>query len=66
MSKLRGNVINPADAIGKYGVDALRFALTTGTSPGNDTIWAKVNWNPAAICQQVVECHQIYPSEPGL
>jgi valyl-tRNA synthetase len=37
MSKLRGNVINPSEAIGKYGVDALRFALTTGTSPGNDT-----------------------------
>jgi valyl-tRNA synthetase len=36
MSKLRGNVINPSDAIGKYGVDALRFALTAGTSPGND------------------------------
>ncbi|MFC1927164.1 valine--tRNA ligase [Chloroflexota bacterium] len=36
MSKLRGNVINPAEAIGKYGVDALRFALSTGTSPGND------------------------------
>ncbi len=36
MSKLRGNVINPAEAINKYGVDALRFALTMGTSPGND------------------------------
>jgi valyl-tRNA synthetase len=36
MSKLRGNVINPAEAIGKYGIDALRFALTAGTSPGND------------------------------
>ena len=36
MSKLRGNVINPAEATSKYGVDALRFALTTGTSPGND------------------------------
>jgi valyl-tRNA synthetase len=36
MSKLRGNVINPAEAICKYGVDALRFALTTGTTPGND------------------------------
>jgi len=36
MSKLRGNVINPAEAISKYSVDALRFALTTGTSPGND------------------------------
>jgi valyl-tRNA synthetase len=36
MSKLRGNVINPAEAIGNYGVDALRFALTTGSAPGND------------------------------
>ncbi|MFW6056211.1 MAG: valine--tRNA ligase [Chloroflexota bacterium] len=36
MSKMRGNVIRPDDAIGKYGVDALRFALTTGNSPGND------------------------------
>jgi len=37
MSKVRGNVINPNEAIAKYGVDALRFALTTGTSAGNDT-----------------------------
>ncbi len=36
MSKLRGNVISPNDAIAKYGVDALRFALTMGASPGND------------------------------
>ena len=36
MSKLRGNVINPTEAISKYGVDALRFALTIGSSPGND------------------------------
>lgn len=36
MSKMRGNVIRPDDAIAKYGVDALRYALTTGNSPGND------------------------------
>jgi len=36
MSKMRGNVIKPDEAIGAYGVDALRFALTTGNSPGND------------------------------
>jgi len=36
MSKMRGNVIRPDDAIKKYGVDALRYALTTGNSPGND------------------------------
>jgi valyl-tRNA synthetase len=36
MSKLKGNVINPVQAIEEYGVDALRFALITGSSPGND------------------------------
>jgi valyl-tRNA synthetase len=36
MSKLKGNVINPLDVIQRYGVDALRFALTTGGAPGND------------------------------
>jgi len=37
MSKLKGNVINPMEAVDKYGIDALRFALTAGTSAGNDT-----------------------------
>ncbi|MCH7608827.1 MAG: valine--tRNA ligase [Chloroflexi bacterium] len=37
MSKTRGNVIDPIEAIEKYGTDALRFALTIGTTPGNDT-----------------------------
>jgi valyl-tRNA synthetase len=36
MSKFRGNVINPSEAIDKYGIDALRFALTVGNSPGTD------------------------------
>jgi valyl-tRNA synthetase len=36
MSKMKGNVLNPFDLMAKYGTDALRFALTTGTSPGND------------------------------
>ena len=36
MSKSRGNVIDPLEAIDSYGADALRFALTTGTTPGND------------------------------
>jgi valyl-tRNA synthetase len=37
MSKTKGNVIDPIEAISKYGTDALRFSLTTGTAPGNDT-----------------------------
>ncbi len=36
MSKMKGNVLNPLTAIDQYGCDALRFALTTGTAPGND------------------------------
>ena len=36
MSKSLGNGIDPLEIIEKYGADALRFALTTGNSPGND------------------------------
>ena len=37
MSKTRGNVIDPIEAVDKYGADALRFALVMGTtSPGQD------------------------------
>ncbi|RLC93822.1 MAG: valine--tRNA ligase, partial [Chloroflexi bacterium] len=36
MSKIKGNVINPLDTIEQYGADALRFAVITGSSPGND------------------------------
>lgn len=36
MSKVRGNVLNPIDTMEKYGTDALRFAIATGTAPGND------------------------------
>ncbi|MFH1140182.1 MAG: valine--tRNA ligase, partial [Chloroflexota bacterium] len=37
MSKSRGNVIDPIHTIDTYGADALRLAITTGTTPGNDT-----------------------------
>ncbi len=36
MSKSLGNGIDPLEIIEKYGTDALRFALATGNSPGND------------------------------
>jgi len=36
MSKVRGNVLNPIDTLDEYGTDALRFAVSTGTGPGND------------------------------
>ncbi|MEE8442176.1 MAG: valine--tRNA ligase, partial [Dehalococcoidia bacterium] len=37
MSKSRGNVLDPLEVIDTYGADALRFAVTTGTTPGNDS-----------------------------
>ena len=36
MSKTRGNTMDPLELADKYGTDAVRFALTTGTAPGND------------------------------
>ncbi|MFC7393185.1 valine--tRNA ligase [Scopulibacillus cellulosilyticus] len=49
MSKSLGNGIDPMDVIDKYGADALRYTLATGTTPGQDLRfqWEKVeaNWN---------------------
>ena len=36
MSKSLGNGIDPLDVIDRYGVDALRYFLTTGSAPGQD------------------------------
>jgi valyl-tRNA synthetase len=36
MSKTKGNVVDPLQAIDTAGADSLRFALIHGTSPGND------------------------------
>ena len=36
MSKTRGNTMDPLELVDRYGTDALRFALTTGTTPGSD------------------------------
>ncbi|TES48968.1 valine--tRNA ligase [Halalkalibacterium halodurans] len=49
MSKSLGNGVDPMEVIDKYGADALRFFLATGSSPGNDLrfYWEKVEstWN---------------------
>ncbi len=41
MSKSLGNGIDPLGEIDLYGADALRFALATGNSPGNDMRYSK-------------------------
>jgi len=77
MSKLRGNVINPAEAINKYGIDALRFALTTGTTPGNDINLGKsklessrnfVNklWNATRFIIRSLDAEQLEPQATEL
>jgi valyl-tRNA synthetase len=49
MSKSLGNGIDPMDVIEKYGVDALRFFLTTNSTPGQDmrysTTKVESSWN---------------------
>ena len=36
MSKTKGNVVDPIETIDGYGTDALRLALVTGVTPGQD------------------------------
>ena len=36
MSKTKGNVIDPIETVERYGADALRFTLLTGSAPGAD------------------------------
>ena len=49
MSKSLNNGVDPMDVIEKYGADALRYFLATGSSPGQDVRfqWEKVEstWN---------------------
>ena len=61
MSKTLGNGIDPMDVIDQYGVDALRFFLTTNSTPGQDmryidekveASWNFINkiWNATRFC----------------
>lgn len=56
MSKSLGNGVDPMDVIEKYGADALRYFLSTGSTPGQDlryseekveSVWNFINkiWN---------------------
>ena len=65
MSKSLGNGIDPMDVIDHFGVDALRFFLTTNSTPGQDlrysdekveASWNFINkiWNAARYVQMQV------------
>ncbi|MCA9857980.1 MAG: class I tRNA ligase family protein, partial [Dehalococcoidia bacterium] len=62
----KGNVVDPLTISEKYGTDALRFALLSGTSPGNDQRitddrleasrnFANKLWNASRFVLQMVE-----------
>ncbi len=70
MSKSLGNGIDPLEIISKYGADALRFALATGNSPGNDMRFsdekieaarnfANKLWNAARFVMMNMEIEEI-------
>ena len=39
MSKTKGNVVDPLDAIGTFGADAFRFTLCAFAAQGRDILW---------------------------
>ena len=66
MSKSLGNGVDPMDVIDEYGVDALRFFLTTNSTPGQDmryipekvdSSWNFINkiWNASRFVQMNLE-----------
>ena len=78
MSKVKGNVLNPLDHIDEHGADALRFALTVGTAPGNDSrlsqakIRASRNftnklWNASRYVISILDqSPSVIPAEAGI
>lgn len=48
MSKSLGNGIDPIDVIAKYGVDALRYFITTNSTPGQDMRYSDEKLNASA------------------
>jgi valyl-tRNA synthetase len=73
MSKSKGNVVDPLEVVDRYGADALRFALGTGSSPGNDMRFAEEKieagrnfcnklWNAARFVIQRLDGPQPQPA----
>ncbi len=48
MSKSRGNVVNPWDAVAEFGADALRWYFVTVSQP-----WAPKRFDPEAVSESV-------------
>ena len=81
MSKTKGNVIDPTEIAAEYGADALRFALITQGSPGNDSrlsiprveaarnfvnkLWNATRFSLRAIADGAVTMGPDGPERPG-
>jgi valyl-tRNA synthetase len=78
MSKSLGNGVDPMDVIEKYGVDALRYFLTTNSAPGQDlryeeekveSSWNFINklWNITRFIQMnVTDINQSFDEDLSL
>ena len=80
MSKTKGNVIDPTIVTREYGADALRFALVTQSSPGQDLkldlqkveearnfankLWNAVRFALRAITEQPIDLADDGPTRP--
>jgi valyl-tRNA synthetase len=75
MSKSKGNVLDPLDAIATYGCDALRFTLASMSTPGRDIKLAASRiegnrnfatklWNAARFCE-MNECKWVEGFDPA-
>ncbi len=75
MSKSLGNGIDPLEIIDLYGADALRFALASGNSPGNDMRFSEEKvessrnfankiWNAARFIMMNLDEDEEFPALP--
>jgi valyl-tRNA synthetase len=75
MSKTRGNVIDPLEAIGEFGADAVRFALASAAAGGDSVAvekgrmagsrnFATKLWNAARLALSHIEGRRV-PALPG-
>lgn len=77
MSKSKGNGVDPVEMVEKYGADALRFALITGTATGADLAlsedkirgyrnFANKIWNIARFVQMNLKNNEAEMASPYL
>lgn len=75
MSKSKGNVINPMDAVNEYGSDALRMGILSGQTPGSNQPYSSAKvigarnfcnklWNIARYVEGVVDGNDFNVMQP--